>query len=138
MFEKAAADFLLALDDTSFVFVVPYLPSAPWFHFTRAYHVVHIHRKAKSARMFSRPRAGTFRPSALTHAGDEGGLGRVFIQECPFDFMVLFLTRGHRSEWMIMLQHTSVSVTTVQTHLQACLFRCEHRPPAVAVHTRDL
>jgi hypothetical protein len=49
MFEKAAADFLLAPDDTSFLSVVPYMHSAPWFHFTRAYHVVHIHRKADSA-----------------------------------------------------------------------------------------
>ena len=46
MFEKAAADFLLAPEDTSFLFVVPYMYSAPWFHFTRSYHVVHIHRKA--------------------------------------------------------------------------------------------
>ena len=94
MFEKAATNFFLAPDDTSFLFVVPYLPSAPWFHFTQAYHVVHIHRKAESARMFSRPRAGTFRPAALTDAGDEGGPGRVFIQECPYDFMVLYRNKG--------------------------------------------
>ena len=62
MFEKAAADFLLAPDDTSFLFVVPCMHSAPWFHFTRSYHVVHIHRKADSACMFSRLRAGTYRP----------------------------------------------------------------------------
>jgi hypothetical protein len=88
MFEKAAADFSLAPDDTSFLFVVPYMHSAPWFHFTRAYHVVHIHRKADSARMFSRLCAGTYRPAALTDAGDEGGPGCVFNQECPYDFMV--------------------------------------------------
>jgi hypothetical protein len=96
MFEKAAADFLLAPDDTSFLFVdVPYMHSAPWFHFTRAYHVVHIHWKAKSARMFSRLRAGTYSRSAtLTDAGDEGGPGRVFIQECPYDFMILYRNKG--------------------------------------------
>jgi hypothetical protein len=94
MFEKAAADFLLAPDDTSFLFVVPYMHSAPWFHFTRSYHVVHIHRKADSARMFSRLRAGTYRPVALTDAGDEGGPGRVFIQECPCDFMILYRNKG--------------------------------------------
>jgi hypothetical protein len=94
MFEKAAADFILAPDDTSFLFVVTYMHSAPWFHFTRAYHVVHIHRKADSARMFSRLCAGTYRPAALTDAGDEGGPGRVFIQECPYDFMILYRNKG--------------------------------------------
>ena len=37
MFEKAAAVFLLAPEDTSFLFVVPFMHSAPWFHFTRSY-----------------------------------------------------------------------------------------------------
>jgi hypothetical protein len=45
--------------------------------------------------MFSRLRAGTYRPAALTDAGDdEGGPGRVFIQECPYDCMVLYRNKG--------------------------------------------
>jgi len=53
MFEKAAADFLLTPDDTSFLFVAPCMRCAPWFHLTQAYHVDHIHRKADSARTFT-------------------------------------------------------------------------------------
>ena len=84
MFEKAAADFLLTPDDTSFLFVVPCMRCAPWFHLTQAaYHVDPIHRKADSARTFSRLRAGMYRPAARTDAGDESGPGRVSVYECP-------------------------------------------------------
>jgi hypothetical protein len=61
MFEKATVDFLLTPDDTSFLFGVPCMSYAPWFHLTQAHHVDHIHRKADSARTFSRLRAGTYR-----------------------------------------------------------------------------
>ena len=57
-------------------------------------HVVYIHRKADPAQMFSRLRAGTYRPAALTDAGDESGPGRVSIQECPYDFMILYRNEG--------------------------------------------
>jgi hypothetical protein len=67
---------------------------APWFHLAQAYHVDHIHRKADSARTFSRLRAGTYRPAALTDAGDESGPGRVSVQECPYDFMTLYRNQG--------------------------------------------
>jgi hypothetical protein len=94
MYEKAAADFLLTPDDTSFLFVVPCMRCAPWFHLTQTYHVDHIHRKADSARTFSRLRAGTYRPAALTDAGNESGPGRVSVQECPYDFMTLYRNEG--------------------------------------------
>jgi hypothetical protein len=102
MFEKAAADFLLAPEDTSFLFVVPYMYSASWFHFTRSYHVVHIHRKADSARMFSRLRVGTYRPAALTDAGDEGCHGTSCLS-CGLDNIYIYLysrpSRPHTLMW---------------------------------------
>ena len=44
--------------------------------------------------MFNHLRAGTYRPTALTDAGDESGPGRVSIQECPYDFMTLYRNEG--------------------------------------------
>jgi hypothetical protein len=90
MLLKAAKDFEVSPDTISFLFVLPDIPSAPWYHLTKAYYVAHRYSKEGSAHLFSRLRDGTYAPDKIEDAGSDGGPDRVLVQECPHDVLVLY------------------------------------------------
>ena len=103
---KCNEDFLIDPANTAVLTILPYLPSASWWHRTRFYR--EVVRYPAGARIFTCPAAGTYDTEQLEPAGDEGGPDRVFISGTPWPVVMLFRD-----------QHTPVRIDDpVKLHLR--------------------
>jgi hypothetical protein len=86
--KKANEDFSLDPENTAILVILPYLPTATWWHRTRYFR--ELHRYPANSRIFTCPAAGTYNTEDLEPAGEEGGPGRVFIGGTPWPVTVLY------------------------------------------------
>ncbi|KAK3241139.1 hypothetical protein CYMTET_49072 [Cymbomonas tetramitiformis] len=89
MLTKMLKDFWKDPNNTSFTVVLRRSETATWWPLTYFFQEID-NIPAGTTGLFSRPRAGTYDPEALTDAAEEGGADRVFIQGTPFDTVVLY------------------------------------------------
>ncbi|KAK3233976.1 hypothetical protein CYMTET_55755 [Cymbomonas tetramitiformis] len=89
MLTKMLKDFWKDPNNTSFTVVLRRSETATWWPLTYFFQEID-NIPAGTTGLFSRPRAGTYDPEALTDAAAEGGADRVFIQGTPFDTVVLY------------------------------------------------
>ena len=85
---KAAADFDLDPEHTSFLLVLPHWPQAPWWPLTRDYQ--EMHRYGEGANILTAPRRGTYNQAQLRPAAATEGPDRVHIQGTPWPVSVFF------------------------------------------------
>ncbi|KAK3238175.1 hypothetical protein CYMTET_51796 [Cymbomonas tetramitiformis] len=94
MLTKGNHDFLLDPHNTTYFWIVPYMPQHQIWHKTCTMEVLHIYPKG-SKRIFSFSRKHTYASShPLTPAGSDGGPDRVFIDGTPFEICILFRNRN--------------------------------------------
>ncbi|KAK3288349.1 hypothetical protein CYMTET_4173 [Cymbomonas tetramitiformis] len=94
MLTKGNHDFLLDPHNTTYFWIVPYMPQHQIWHKTCTMEVLHIYPKG-SKKIFSFSRKHTYASShPLTPAGSDGGPDRVFIDGTPFEICILFRNRN--------------------------------------------
>ena len=85
---KAVTDFEYAPAETVHMFLVPVNVSASWWPLTRYF--TEIHRYAPESVIFSVPSELAVEQRGVSDAGEEGGAGRVLIEGCPFEVVILY------------------------------------------------
>ena len=89
MFAKCHTDFAIDPNNTSYLIVVPYLPTSSWYKSYAKYYE-HVKIYPKGTVLYSTKAEGTYRTEELEPAGDAGGTGRVFVRGTPWPVVVLY------------------------------------------------
>ena len=89
MFAKCLRDFTIDPSNTSYLIVVPYLPTSSWYK-TYAKYYEHVKVYPKNTVLFSIRADTSFNTDKLTPAGEDGGPGRVFVRGTPWPVVVLY------------------------------------------------
>ena len=89
MFAKCHSDFSIDPSNTSYLIVVPYLPTSSWYKSYAKYYE-HVKIYPKGSIIYSTKVEGTYRTDELEPAGDAGNAGRVFIRGTPWPVVVLY------------------------------------------------
>ena len=85
---KAVTDFEYAPQETVHMFLVPVNVTASWWPLTRYF--TEVHRYAPGSVIFSVPSELAVEQRGVSDAGEEGGAGRVLIEGCPFEVVILY------------------------------------------------
>ena len=89
MFAKCHEDFAIDPTNTSYLIVVPHLPSASWYRtYAKYYEVVKVFPKGSV--LYSTKAENTYNTDTLTPAAEHGGHGRVFVRGTPWPVVVLY------------------------------------------------
>ena len=89
MFAKCHRYLTIDPSNTSYLIVVPYLPTSSWYK-TYAKYYEHVKVYPKNTVLFSIRADTSFNTDKLTPAGEDGGPGRVFVRGTPWPVVVLY------------------------------------------------
>jgi hypothetical protein len=85
--EKAVSDFAVDPKNTTHMFLIPVIPEATWWHFTKYFDRVHTY--PLGSKIFTIPAKGSFKTELLEPAGKEAYGDRYFLEGLPFEVTVL-------------------------------------------------